>query len=271
MKWILMAACAASGPLGEFDPEQIDAGLRMAAAEGRSFDQRLFDAARDALGTPYQDGPLGEGPEGKFDTDPMVDFGKVDCVTYVEQSLALATASSYDEMFVNLQKIRYRGGKTDFENRNHFMISDWVANNTFNVEVTDELGVETDKVSRTISRRDFFERVKAPGLGADTPDEDITLGVVPAAKTKQAEEKLPSPSLIVFVGKVDWLFSLHCGLYLRDEQGVGRLYHGSSKAGEVVDVPLTDYMDQQAQRYLGFTAYRIEEPHFAENDEAKLK
>ena len=124
MKWILVLACAASGPLSELDTEQIDAGLHRSAAEDRSFDQRLYDAARDALGTPYQDGPLGEGPEGKYDTDPRVDFGKVDCVTYVEQTVALATASSYDEMFANLQKIRYHGAKTDFENRNHFMISD---------------------------------------------------------------------------------------------------------------------------------------------------
>ena len=271
MRWILILACAASGPLGDFDPEQIDAELRKVAAEGRPFAKRLFDAAQDALGTPYQDGPLGEGPGGKYDTDPMVDFGKVDCVTYVEQTLALAMASSYDEMFANLQKIRYRGAKTDFENRNHFMISDWVANNAFNVDVTDELGVETDKVSRTISRTGFFERVNAPGLGLDTPDEEIALSVVPIAKTKQAEEELPSPSLIVFVGKADWLFSLHCGLYLRDEQGRGRLYHGSSKAGEVVEMDLADYMNQQAGRYIGFTAYRIDEPNFSESDGAERR
>ena len=110
------------------------------------------------------------------------------------------------------------------------MISDWVSNNPFHVDVTDQLGVETDKVSRTISRRDFFELVKAPGLGADTPDEKITLSVVPTAKTKQAEENMPSPSLIVFVGKVDWLFSLHFGLYLPAEEYPGRPYAVTSKA-----------------------------------------
>ncbi len=271
MESILIAACLASGLLVESDPAQIDAQLRSVARANASFAERLSDAARDALGTPYQDGPLGEGPDGKFDTDPMVDFAKVDCVTYVEQSLALATAASYNEMFANLQKIRYRGGKTDYENRNHFMISDWVANNPFNVDVTDDLGVETHKLTRTISRKDFFERVNAPGLGKDTPDETVTLSVVPPANTKQAEAKLPSPSLVVFVGKVDWLFSLHCGLYLRDEDGAGRLYHGSSKAGEVVKASLADYMDQQAERYLGFTAYRIDEPHFADSDAAKRR
>ena len=82
---------------------------------------------------------------------------------------------------------------------------------------------------------------------------------------------MPSPSLIVFVGKVDWLFSLHCGLYLRDENGRGRLYHGSLKAGEVVEVDLADYMNQQADRYIGFTAYRIDEPDFAANDGAQQR
>ncbi len=68
----------------------------------------------------------------------------------------------------------------------------------------------------------------------------------------------------MFVGKVDWLFSLHCGLYLRDQDGRGRLYHGSSKAGEVVEMDLADYMNQQAGRYIGFSAYRIDEPNFHE-------
>jgi len=263
MNCLLVIVAMAAGPLYDLNEEQMDDYARAQAEAGLSFEARLTAVANKALGTPYQDGPLGEGQQGKYDTDPMVDFGQVDCVTYVEQSLALATASSYDEMFANLQKIRYRDGKTDFENRNHFMISDWVANNPFHVDVTDQLGVETDKVSRTISRRDFFQLVKAPGLGADTPDEEITLSVVPPARTKQAEENMPSPSLIVFVGKVDWLFSLHCGLYLRDEDGRGRLYHGSSKAGEVVEIDLADYMNAQADRYIGFTAYRIDEPKFA--------
>ncbi len=262
MSWLLIIAAVAADPLYELNEVQMGDYARAQAEAGESFEARLTAVARDALGTPYQDGPIGEGPEGKHDTDPMVDFGKVDCVTYVEQSVALATASSYEEMFANLQKIRYRGGKTDFENRNHFMISDWMANNAFNVDVTDELGVETDKVSRTISRKGFFERVNAPGLGLDTPDEEITLSVVPTAKTKQAQENIPSPSLVVFVGKVDWLFSLHCGLYLRGEDGRGRLYHGSSKAGEVVEMDLVDYMNSQAERYIGFSAYRIDEPEF---------
>ena len=266
MKWLMLVACLAGGPLHQMDVAQIDAELRRAPRADAPFAERLSAAAHAALGTPYQDGPLGEGPEGKYDTDPMLDFSKVDCVTYVEQSLAMATASSYDEMFANLQQIRYKAGQTNFEDRNHFMISDWIANNPYCVDVSDDLGVETTQVTRTISRKDFFGLVKAPGLGMDTPDEDITINIVPTANTKEAQQNIPSPSLVVFVGKVDWLFSLHCGLYLRGEDGRGRLYHGSSKAGEVVEMDLADYMDQQAERYIGFTAYRIDEPDFAQDD-----
>lgn len=259
MKWLVYILIAA-GPLYEMDEAELDGYTHAQAATHESFAQRLRTAAIDALGTPYEDGPLGEGVGGTFDTDPMVDFQKVDCVTYVEQSLALATSSSYPEMFAHLQRIRYKDGKTDFENRNHFMISDWVTNNPYCVDVSDDLGVETESITRTISRKGFFERVSAPGLGQSTPDQDITIRIVPPEKTKQAEARMPSPALIVFVGKVDWLFSLHCGLYLRDDQGRGRLYHGSSKAGEVVEMDLADYMDQQAGRYIGFTVYRIDDP-----------
>jgi len=263
MNWLVCIVAISAGQLHEMSASEMDAYARAQADGIQSFESRLLQVARDSLGTPYEDGPLGEGPEGKHDTDPMVDFGKVDCVTYVEQSVALAAASSYEQMFANLQKIRYRDGKTDFENRNHFMISDWIANNAFCTDVSADLGVETETLTRTISRKDFFELVEAPGLGLDTPDEKITIDLVPTALAKTAQKNLPSPSLVVFVGKVDWIFSLHCGLYLRDEAtGEGKLYHGSSKAEGVIAMDLADYMNQQSSRYIGFTAYRIDEPEF---------
>ena len=263
MHWLIVAALLAGGRLHEMDRSDIDATLR-AMPRDASFEYRLLEAARLALGTPYFDGPLGEGPEGKYDSDPMVDFTRVDCVTYVEQSVAMATGSRYDEMYANLQRIRYRDGKTDFENRNHFMISDWVSNNPYCVDVSAKLGVQTQQLTRTISKKGFFELVKAPGLGADEPDEAVTIDLVPTAMAAIAQQNIPSPSLIVFVGKVDWLFSLHCGLYLRDADGRGRLYHGSSKGGGVVEMDLAEYMEQQQERYIGFTTYRIDEPKFSE-------
>ena len=140
------------------------------------------------------------------------------------------------------------------------MITDWVRNNPYCKDITAQLGVDTSVVERTISRKNFFERVEAPGLGLDTPDEVVPLTIVPTSLVENAELKLPDTALVVFVGKVDWLFALHCGLYIRNEKGEGKLVHASSKSGEVVEMSLVDYMHSQAGRYLGFTAYELTEP-----------
>ena len=81
----------------------------------------------------------------------------------------------------------------------------------------------------------------------------------PSAEAAKAISRLPSPAIVVFIGKVDWLFALHCGLFIGAEEGDrGRLLHASSKAGQVVAADLAKYLDEQGPRYLGFTAYAIE-------------
>lgn len=257
---ILAFVLAAGGQLFEMSQAEVDEYIQDLAAQGKTFGERVEAAARKGLGTPYADGPLGEGPAGAYDTDPLVDFSKADCVTYVEQSIALGSASTYSGMFDLLQRIRYKNGDISFEARNHFMISDWIANNGFCVNVTRALDVQTQSVTRLISKKGFFARVNAEGLGKDIGDEEVTLHYVPSGAAAASEKALPSPALLVFIGKVDWLFSLHCGLFLRDGKGSGKLYHASSKAAGVVAADLDAYVAGQGDRYIGFTAYAITEP-----------
>jgi len=258
----IIAVSLAGAPLYEQDLAGLDRYVRVLSAEPLTFEQRLEKLLVDTLGTPYADGPLGEGPDGEYDTDPLIDFGRVDCVTYVEQVVAAATARDYTQLLGNLQGIRYENGTVDYERRNHFLISDWIENNPFAVEATGDLRVPTDTVTRTISRREFFELVNATGLAQLTPDRNVSLAYVPAEHAETAEATIPSPSLVVFVGQVDWLFALHCGVFHRDDDEVGRLYHASSKAGKVVAMDLGDYMRDQADRYLGFSVYRLNPPNF---------
>lgn len=256
----LIAFTVLSSPLFQMSPAEVDSYLDTLGREQDRFPRRLERIALEALGTPYTDGPLGEGPEGTYDKDPLMDLSRADCVTFVEQSVALAAAKSYQEAFDGLQHIRYKGGKIDFEMRNHFMISDWIANNPWCRDISRDLGVETVTSTRVISKRDFFVRVKAPGLGEEEQDRTVTIQYVPSASGGEAAVKLPSPALIVFIGKVDWLFALHCGLFIRDESGKGQLVHASSKAAMAVAMDLADYLTENETRYLGFTAYALDKP-----------
>jgi len=255
--WFFLSA--ASLPISKMSEAALDSYLADLSVRQPSFSARLAEVAKRSLGTPYADGPLGEGAQGKYDKDPLIDLSRVDCVTFVEQTIALAASASYEQALETLRRIRYADGQISFESRNHFMISDWIANNAFCRDMTRNLGVPTRTISRKISRKDFFDRVNAPELGRDTPDQTIDLVYVASADARSAEKNLPSPALIVFIGKVDWLFALHCGFYLRDEEGQGLLYHASSKAGRVVATSLADYLEKST-RYLGFTAYDIAEP-----------
>ena len=253
--WVLLAA----SPLFQLAQADVDAYLSALRARQPDFRARVVDIARQSLGTPYVDGPLGEGPGGRFDTDPLMDLTRVDCVTFVEQTIALAASKSYTEAHDLLQKIRYHDGKIAFESRNHFMISDWIAHNRFCRDISNELKAGTASVTRTIGRKKFFDAKKAPEFADKAIDETATLAYVPSPAAALAEPNLPSPALILFIGKVDWLFCLHCALFIRDENGKGMLCQASSTEGKVVLREFTAPFEKTT-RYLGFTAYAISDP-----------
>lgn len=255
---ILVSMAMLAAPLFEMTPQDVDAYLAGLDARQCRYGDRVADLARAAMGTPYAPDPLGEGPNAPYDADPLMDLSKVDCVTFVEQTLALAAAKSYREAFDILQKIRYHG-KITFETRNHFMEADWIANNAFCKDVTGSLAAATEKSTRTIGRKHFYTLKKLDALATTAVDQEMTLDYVPAASAATAEAKLPSPALILLIGKTDWLFTLHCGLFIRDETGRGMFYNASSKQGNVVAPPFSEVFENTS-RYIGFTAYKIDSP-----------
>lgn len=223
------------------------------------FSARVVEVAEKTLGTPYIKDPLGEGPDGQYDKQPLMDLAKVDCVTFVEQTIALAASRSFQETFDTLQRIRYKDGQIAFEKRNHFMMADWIAHNTFCRDITGELGVPTKNETRTMGRRHFFKERKADALTKTAHDEPLTVSYVPASEAERAMKRLPSPCLILLIGKVDWLFSLHCGFFIRDGKGQGHLYNASSLEKKVIASDFVEFLSRP--RYIGFTAYQIGEPN----------
>jgi len=256
---VLIRLFMLAAPFFQLAPAEIDAYLARLNAQQCEYGERVASIAQLALGTPYAADPLGEGPGAPYDADPIMDLTRADCVTFVEQVMALAAASSYREAFDTLQRIRYRDGKAAFEKRNHFMIADWVANNTFCRDVTGQLGVATEEVTRTVGRKHFFTLKKLEQFVSAAVDPEITLEYAPVGTVAAAEKNLPSPALILLIGKVDWLFTLHCGLYIRDETGAGLFYNASSKRGKAVALPFSEVF-QNTERYIGFTAYKVSSP-----------
>ncbi len=251
---MVIAFSLASPPLYTLSEADLSAFAAELAAREPNFGVRLAAVAQASLGMPYSDGPLGEGPDGRYDHDPLIDFSKADCVTFVEQSIALAASSSYPEVFDTLQRIRYRDGVVDFGHRNHFMLADWIPHNRFCRDVSREACPNLSVEKRTIGRKKLFVLNHAPDLADAVQDEPMEAAYIPAGQVAAVEKKLPSPALICFIGKADWLFVVHCGLYIRGEDGQGHLIHASSKEGKVVQTGLAAFATQPG-RYLGITAY----------------
>lgn len=259
---LLCAIVLAGAPLHAQPPNGVDAYLKQLQQDKSDYLDRFCQVVVDSVGTPYHDGPLGEGPEGKYDPDPLIDLSRADCVTFVEQCAALAAGTDYADTTGKLQEIRYAGGAIDFATRNHFMVAEWIPNNAWCKDITTQLGVPAKRLTRTISKSDFFQLVKAPDLGQDIADRAVTISYIPIEAAGAAARAITKPSLVIFIGHIDWLFALHCGVYLPDAEGGGTLYHASSKAEKVVGVDLAAYAGEQSSRYLGFTVYEITPPTF---------
>lgn len=97
-----------------------------------SVTKRLDVISKIFVGLPYgKGGPLGEGPQGKYDQDPLYRFDTFDCTTYLETIMALAMTREVSEFETTLDKIRYENGEIDYLKRNHFTDLQWIP---FNVQ-----------------------------------------------------------------------------------------------------------------------------------------
>ncbi|OGT44211.1 MAG: hypothetical protein A3F13_05700 [Gammaproteobacteria bacterium RIFCSPHIGHO2_12_FULL_40_19] len=89
------------------------------------------------LGKPYLTHPQGEGADGEIDQAPFYRFDGFDCVTYVNNTLALALSEDLYSFQEKLLAINYYDSKPLFENRFHFMSVDWNIQNQNNHSVVD--------------------------------------------------------------------------------------------------------------------------------------
>lgn len=88
--------------------------------------QRIDAISALWLGQPYKLGPLGEGLGAEIDADPVTRYDVFDCLTYVEEVMALAMAPDPDRAHELRMAMRYTQAPYTYENRRHFMLAEWV-------------------------------------------------------------------------------------------------------------------------------------------------
>ena len=115
---------------------------------GCAHNDHINDIGAKYLGAKYVLDPLGE--EIAPDNDPLIRFDAFDCTTFVETTLANGNLDK-------LNKIRYAHGEIGFINRNHFIETDWIENNSDIVQDVTARYETTKMHTVTIDKKNWFK------------------------------------------------------------------------------------------------------------------
>lgn len=242
--------------------QSLDGGTRseqLSAQKDAPLERRFLQSTEGFLGTRYQLSPLGEG-EGK-DTDPLLRYDAVDCLTMVEEAMALSLSSRDDEVLPTLSRIRYEA-EPSYAGRLHVMESQWLPVNVKRGllrDVTKSLGGGATKtVSKRITEATWAEKGGA-SLGLPKSAQltgEFFIDIVPSDRAPAVLAAAPE-GLVVVVVRADRprLVSriTHVGVLVQKPQGTF-LRHASRSFKRVVDEPIEKYL----QRNLEFGAWTVE-------------
>lgn len=202
------------------------------------------------MGAKYINDPLGEGRAP--DSDPLIRDDAFDCTTFVETVLAHGDVDT-------LNKIRYKNGKIDFINRNHFIETDWLPNNSNIVKNVSAQYGQTALRYVVINRAAWLRRMH--NIDSDTAVVATDIEYIPYDNITTL--KTDRPMIVLFIvgntGKSDIIGTdlavVHMGFLMPN----GMLRHASSTAGRIVDVPVSEYIADRRQNKnnLGITLLEI--------------
>ena len=219
---------------------------------------RIERASAQALGTPYRLGPLGEGEGAPYDSKPLIDFKAVDCVTFCEQTLALALSSSYQETVETLQKIRYKNGEIKMECRNHYTLADWTVNNQWLMQDMTATLPGHQWLTRTISHQKLFAAQHFEGIQVREPDRQIKAAYIPENQLMAVLPHLKSGDMAVLIQDHEGIFAAHTGFMI---QKSGQwVFRNATSIGskQVVDTPFEVLVDslKKSKRLIGMSFIR---------------
>ena len=248
--WLLMATAATAAdvaPLGEM-PEQV----RETAERVRPLPlvERIDAVSASMLGVPYVGDPLGEGREP--DLDPLVRYDAFDCLTYVEEVLALSLAPDPAHAADVRLDLRYGGNEPRYENRHHFMELQWIPSaieRGWLRETTAEYG-ETETYRREITA-DTWSSWRSRSQFALT-DEQLPIGTMelqylPLERAREVATQIRPGSVVMTVREdrtYNPIWISHLGFVVPGEQPTIRHASRMRSVMETRDQGLVWYIEQ---------------------------
>ena len=188
---------------------------------------RMEEISRKFLRCPYTANLLvgsAETPEAF-----TVSLDEFDCVTYVETVLAFSQAATVDEFADLMRRIRYEGGRIQWNRRNHYM-SVWVRNN-LRAGLVRKISAPVPNVSK--------DRIldMVPGL----PSFRMRFDCIPKGRLPRVSKRLKTGDLIFFASTRPHLDVFHCGILVCNADRL-LLRHASRSQGGVVEQELSEFL-----------------------------
>lgn len=221
-----------------------------------SINERIPLIARFFVDSPYKSNTLNVTKKEL----PVINLRELDCVTLVENVLALAFLREYDdnstESFVeNIVKLRYRDGKIeDYASRLHYS-SDWLYEMQKQQLLTD-VTQATGGIKHP-QRIDFMTRnhTKYPVMNQDktliqkikaieTEMNKRTYYYIPKGKVNEVSNKIEDGDVVLITTNIPGLDTSHLGFALKKDNKT-YLIHASSAGKKVMitELPLEKYME----------------------------
>jgi Protein of unknown function (DUF1460) len=263
-----------------------------------SLTARIIKQSASLLGQPYLLGALGEGPAGFYDQDPLYRFNAFDCETYVDTVMALALSNTLPSFKQHMNTIRYRHGRVDFFERNHFTSADWVPHNRqkgYIHELTYKIGGQYVKqTAALINRRAWYQHFTLDEIqrpNAPVAEKTFYLQQLKEKSQQRAQnetahiayipiqvfldhpeisKKIPTGSLILFVRHYGPDIIQHIGTQLNVshmslaiwQKGTLYLRMASSRLGRTADIPFQTYLEgyRDSSTMKGLSIWQITAP-----------
>lgn len=250
----LLCATALAGELSlavEFGviPDEVNEVARSVVNEPLAY--RMKAVSDPFIGLPYEIDGHGEGADP--DSDPPARYDSFDCLTFLEEVLALALAGDPVSAPMIRRALRYHEGEVRYQSRNHFMLAQWVPRNIaagFFVDITHTLG-ETHRIEKTVTPQIWQNWAGTAGfqLGLDElPTGRFGLNVLSLDAAEAAIDQIPAGAIILTVRQPkDWkpIIISHVGFVIPsvDGQPVKVRHASKMQGGAVRDHTLEWYIE----------------------------
>jgi D-alanyl-D-alanine carboxypeptidase/D-alanyl-D-alanine-endopeptidase (penicillin-binding protein 4) len=231
------------------------------AAVPENYAARLRYFSKALIGRPYFLGPTGEGRYGDVDTLPTADLSRMDCVTYIENVVALARAGEASEFLPALLPIRYHGDTVAYANRNHYFAGEWLANNPGDFRVPALPG-------DTVVRKVLARRKLLAAKGVEGADVDARLRYVPFEQALRLARDWKATGLpagnkgiygVAFMTSLAGLDATHTG-FVDVESGKPVLRHAGQLKGEVTEQDFAEYLEARRGKCAGVLFFEFLPP-----------